>query len=519
MVSLSSPEKLHDYLVSNDLLDVFIFLVVSTDNLRCRGNLLSKNLADLSQGLQRIIQRIVENPDVSPSNKEVSQMFKDLHYLELETIQRTSIFIELLAVYYHIMRKNLRDLPRAISKQDIDFSLSSEFNYFKNQSAQDILRNFKYPDVSNFSELTLDEKKELKEILEESAKMMLEFFEEIYRFNQHFRPVYNKYKHVMSELTGVYGIDTKKNNIQSHVYVRQKSIDKKNNPHYSVSMIPLSTAVIKYFDKIAQSVWTLLEFLLDNQLLSFANEGKDFVPRRLLIAEKGKRERFKQITEKITSYCVPNLQAMLKVSPPPDAALLSKINEALKTDHIYVMNKDILDAEFLKSSQMERSDKSETAESAQKGTPNENFEIVDVVSASEDWSKYRLMDGTILKVREVLIKATRLSAFDEKGNPVYNLNSQTIFGAVPAKSTLGKESAPFTQEELSKSVVDPNIEFEVIQEPWNKYVLADGTEIEIKAVLSTASKTNKYGHHGEPIYLNTRTLSFKVNAPSKLLKT
>jgi hypothetical protein len=518
MVSLSSPEKIREYLVNNKLIDVFIFLVASADNLRCRGNLLSENLADLTQGLQRIIQKIGENPDVSSSDIEVSQLFKDLHYLELETIQRTSIFIELLAVYYHIMRKNLRDLPRAIGAQDIDFSLNSEFDYFRNQSVQDIQKNFKYPDVNNFSELTSDEKKELREILEESAKMMLEFFKEIYRFNHRFRPIYNKYKHVMSEFTGVYGIDKEKHDIQSHVYVRQKRIDKENNPHYSVSIIPLSTDTIQYFDKIARCVWTLLMFLLDNQLLSFANEGKDFIPRNLLVPE-GKRQRFEQITEKITSYCVPNLQTMLKVNPSPDAGLQSKINEALKTDHIYVMNKDILDVEFLKDSQITRSDNSETAENAQKGTRCEDFEIVDIASASEDWSTYRLTDGTLLKVRDILIKAVRLSILDEQGNPIYNLNTQTISGTVPTKSILGKESAPFTQEELSKSVIDPNMKFDVIQEPWNKYVLADGTEIEIKTVLSTASKTNKYGHYGEPIYLTTRMLNFKTNIPSRLHKT
>jgi hypothetical protein len=146
-------------LVNNNLIDVFIFAVGSVDNLRCRGNLLSKNLVDLTQGLQRVLQKIGENLEVSPFDKEVSQMFKDLHYLELETIQRISIFIELLAVYYHIMRNNLRDLPRAISDRDMDFSLSSEFNYFEKQSVEDILRDFKYPNVDNFSELASDEKK------------------------------------------------------------------------------------------------------------------------------------------------------------------------------------------------------------------------------------------------------------------------------------------------------------------------------------------------------------------------
>jgi hypothetical protein len=465
----------------------------------------------LTRGLKQVIQRIGENPDVSPSDKEVSQMVKNLHYLELETIQRTSIFIELLAVYYQIMRTNLKDLPRAIGKGDISTRfLNSEFDYFKNQSVQDIQRNFKYPNVSNFNELASDEKRELEDIFDESAKMMLDIFKDIYNFNYRFRPIYNKYKHVMSEVTGVYGIDKANRNISSHLFVRQKEIDQENNAHYYVYMIPLSTDIIQYFDKIARSVWTLLMYLLDNQLLSFANEGKDFIPRNLLL-EEAKRERFQQITKKITSYCAPNLQSMLKMNPPNDAKLKSKIDEALKTHYVHKMNKDILDVDFLKTSEITRTDNTETSDKTQK-----NFEIVDTVSASENWSIYRLTDGTLLKARDVLVEAVRLPSCDQQGNPTYNLGTSTIYGVVPPKSVLGRESPPFTQEELAKSVIESNMRFCVIQEPWNRYVLADGTEIETRTVLETASKTDKYGHYGEPIYLTSRTLDIKTNTTNTI---
>ena len=69
-----------------------------------------------------------------------------------------------------------------------------------------------------------------------------------------------------------------------------------------------------------------------------------------------------------------------------------------------------------------------------------------------------------------------------------------------------------------KSVVDPNVKFEIIQEPWNEYVLVDGTEIEIQTTLSTVSKTNKYQFSGEPIYFTNAPFNFKLNIPSKLKK-
>jgi hypothetical protein len=84
---------------------------------------------------------------------------------------------------------------------------------------------------------------------------------------------------------------------------------------------------------------------------------------------------------------------------------------------------------------------------------------------------------------------------------------------------LRKQSAPFTQEEPAISIFNPDIEFDVIQEPWNKYALADGTETEIRTVLGTVSKTNKYGPYGEPIYQINATFNLKTNIPGKLRKT
>jgi hypothetical protein len=380
---------------------------------------------------------------------------------------------------------------------------------------KDIEHNFKFPNVNNFSELSIEEKEKLREFFQDSAKMMLESFKEIYHFNSCFRPIYNKYKHVMSEFAGVYGIDKANYNVQSHVYVRQKTIDRQNNPNYSVSLIPLSIEAIQYFEKIGRVVWTLLMFLIDNQLLSFANEGKDFIPRNLFMPEKWEKQEINQIMEKIHSYCVPTIQSILKVNPPTDAELQIKINESFKTDYLYVMKRDILDVEFLKDSKIERSDNSKLAENSQK---TEDFEIIDIASSNEVWSTYQLIDGTILKIRDVLLKAIKLPHLDEKGNPIFNISSKRISVAFPSKSILGKETAPCTQEELHKSIIDNNMKFEVIQEPWNEYILKDGTNLQIKAILTAVSKTSKFDHYGEPIYLTTRKLNLEVKSSNQLSK-
>ena len=139
-----------------------------------------------------------------------------------------------------------------------------------------------------------------------------------------------------------------------------------------------------------------------------------------------------------------------------------------------------------------------------------DFEIVDVVSGQEDWSIYRLEDGTIFKIRLALIKALRHDNFDTNGNPNYVLNTQTILGAVPAKNSWGKPSLPYTQEELQASITHKNIKFETLKEPWNQYLLNDGTKVQIRTALKIVSKTDKYSFNGEPVYIvnwvsNTQT--------------
>jgi len=93
-----------EYLKDNDYIDVFIFLILSADNLRNRGILLKGSISGLEDKLKRLVEKIKENPDVDPRNREVSTYVKDVHYAELEVIQRMNILIELLAVYYRIIR-------------------------------------------------------------------------------------------------------------------------------------------------------------------------------------------------------------------------------------------------------------------------------------------------------------------------------------------------------------------------------------------------------------------------------
>jgi len=55
--------------------------------------------------------------------------------------------------------------------------------------------------------------------------------------------------------------------------------------------------------------------------------------------------------------------------------------------------------------------------------------IVDDVNAepmSEEWSSYKCMDGTIIKVKGILTSIKRTSVYDVLGEPVYIVNVQNV---------------------------------------------------------------------------------------------
>jgi hypothetical protein len=52
---------------------------------------------------------------------------------------------------------------------------------------------------------------------------------------------------------------------------------------------------------------------------------------------------------------------------------------------------------------------------------------VDVLEAKECWSEYRLADGTVLRVKPIMIAVTRVDDMEGAGGePVYNMKSTLV---------------------------------------------------------------------------------------------
>ena len=61
------------------------------------------------------------------------------------------------------------------------------------------------------------------------------------------------------------------------------------------------------------------------------------------------------------------------------------------------------------------------------------MEVVDIVESDEKWNTYTLEDGTVLKVKQVVIQAGR--SIDKpipgsNGEPLYHVKTQTLVTAV-----------------------------------------------------------------------------------------
>lgn len=48
----------------------------------------------------------------------------------------------------------------------------------------------------------------------------------------------------------------------------------------------------------------------------------------------------------------------------------------------------------------------------------------------EDWNEYELEDGTILKMKNVVIRVVRTEKYDQNDDPIYFYNTSTIGSAI-----------------------------------------------------------------------------------------
>ena len=129
----------------------------------------------------------------------------------------------------------------------------------------------------------------------------------------------------------------------------------------------------------------------------------------------------------------------------------------------------------------------------------------------EGWSVYRLEDGTILKVSQLLmdIGGTKLEP-DSIAQEVTMQLSNVFMALSIAPNLRGTPSKQqYSPAELAAAVVKKNLKFERISETVNSYITTTGDRLGLNLALMDVSRTNKYDASGNPIYLVNTQVSIQ----------
>lgn len=58
-------------------------------------------------------------------------------------------------------------------------------------------------------------------------------------------------------------------------------------------------------------------------------------------------------------------------------------------------------------------------------------ELIDVTESKEPWSEYSLDDGTIVRVKNILLEVWRfVDQYDQQGNPVYMVKGNPMISVI-----------------------------------------------------------------------------------------
>lgn len=122
---------------------------------------------------------------------------------------------------------------------------------------------------------------------------------------------------------------------------------------------------------------------------------------------------------------------------------------------------------------------------------------VDFKVTREDYCRYQLEDGTLLKVKMCVLKIGESLSRGPGGYPKFGFQiNNVVTTLVPDRL----RSAPSTR------VVDLNTEpakeigFTVQENEWQEYELVDGFLVRIKPVVTKIFKYDAHNGFGEPIY-------------------
>jgi hypothetical protein len=122
-----------------------------------------------------------------------------------------------------------------------------------------------------------------------------------------------------------------------------------------------------------------------------------------------------------------------------------------------------------------------------------DFEVL-----NENYSRYLVQDGTILKVKIVVKKILRTAEITPQGYPAgMGFDSANAVAAIVP---------PNLKRRPSKEPWNPNrdvgkeMKFEPQQEEWQSYMTTEGFKVLVKPVVTKVVRYDKFNQYSEPVY-------------------
>jgi hypothetical protein len=108
-----------------------------------------------------------------------------------------------------------------------------------------------------------------------------------------------------------------------------------------------------------------------------------------------------------------------------------------------------------------------------------------------------LEDGSLLRLKNPVLKVFKSSENDQHGLPIYRLGGTSLMSTIVPKELHGK---PSEKEETDSKDILCEMKFSVICEDWCDYKASDGIILKSKTEVTKIVKSKKFNKDGEPMY-------------------
>ncbi len=140
---------------------------------------------------------------------------------------------------------------------------------------------------------------------------------------------------------------------------------------------------------------------------------------------------------------------------------------------------------------------------------------LDFTVTREVWNAYELIDHSILKVKIVLTRVSKVQTeeTDEPPSTKYDFDFQFIH-VVLTRERGQPDVRTYSPEEFQTSILRLDIRYVTQSQEWNEYVVDDGARIRVQPAVLRVDKTNKFDVKGYPIYLVQVNAMVDVRPPN-----